>query len=148
MRRVEYLLIVGMIFFLTGCSNPSIKNNSQDISELTLPDMHNARIALDYAGLYKGIIPCADCEGIETTLRLTFEGKFLYQIVYKGKSEKVYEKSGTYTWNDAGNTIILDGVENTPNQYFVGENMIIQLDMEGNRIASALADKYILEKTE
>jgi len=56
--------------------------------------------------------------------------------------------SGINSWNDAGNTITLDGKEHAPNQYFLGENMLIQLDMEGNRIVGELGERYVLRKQE
>jgi uncharacterized lipoprotein NlpE involved in copper resistance len=149
MKNVLILLIVGIVLIVAGCGNPSNNNKSQNPSDVqALPDMHNARIALDYTGTYKGTVPCADCGGIETTLTLTTEGEYRLQTVYKGKSDQVFEKSGTYTWNDSGNTVILDRLEHAPNQYFVGENMLIQLDMEGNRITGELGERYILRKFE
>lgn len=142
------VLIVG-IFIAAGCNNPSKTGNNQNPTEgQSAPDMHNARIALDYAGSYTGTLPCADCEGIETTIVITYEGEYKLQTLYKGKGDKIFEKSGTYSWNDAGNTITLDGIELAPNQYFVGENVLIQLDMEGNRIAGELGERYVLRKKE
>lgn len=48
--------------------------------------------------------------------------------------------------NEAGNTITFDGLQNQPNQYFVGENTLTQLDMNGNKITGNLASNYILQK--
>ena len=31
---------------------------------------HNSRNALDWAGTYEGVLPCADCPGIQTRLSL------------------------------------------------------------------------------
>jgi heat shock protein HslJ len=66
---------------------------------------------------------------------------------YLGKKDiKINEQKGTYTWNEAGNSIILAGIENGPAKYFVGENYVVQLDREGNKIEGDLAEKYILQK--
>lgn len=149
MNRLVIYLVLGIALILAGCGNSPSNSNNRNVPEVqTLPDMHNARIALDYAGTYRGVVPCADCEGIQTTLILTADGKYQLQTVYLKKSEQVFEETGTYRWNDAGNTIRLEGMENAPNQYFVGENMVFQLDLEGNRITGELAEKYILRKTE
>ena len=71
-----------------------------------------------------------------------------YEIitVYLGKREKIHREKGTFTWNKEGNTIILNEIKNAPNQYFVGENTLIQLDMEGKRITGELANNYVLVK--
>jgi copper homeostasis protein (lipoprotein) len=69
---------------------------------------------------------------------------YVKQTSYLGKDGKVIEEKGFYTRNSEGNTITLNGIENAPNQYFVGVNKLIQLDMNGKRIAGNMADKYIL----
>ncbi|MDD4514645.1 copper resistance protein NlpE [Massilibacteroides sp.] len=112
-----------------------------------VPDGHNAQNSLDYVGTYKGILPCGDCEGIETILVIETEDQFTKKTRYLGKENSpFFEESGTYSWNEAGNTIELVGVADAPNKYFVGENQLFQLDMEGERITGNLADKYILKK--
>lgn len=111
-----------------------------------VPDMHTAQNALDYEGKYKGVLPCADCEGIETELTLDSSGNYTLKTTYLGKKSASFEKSGTYTWGEDGSTITLGDISDAPNRYFVGENQIFQLDMEGNRISGELAAKYILKK--
>ena len=108
---------------------------------------HNASNSLSWNGMYKGVVPCADCEGIETLLVLNTDNTYLLRTNYLGKPDaQAVEKTGSFTWNAEGNTVILGGLENAPNQYFVGENKLIQLDMAGQRITGQLADKYILTK--
>jgi heat shock protein HslJ len=107
---------------------------------------HNAKNSLDYIGMYKGVVPCADCEGIETTLWLDYNN-FVLITNYLGKKSKAEsEFRGSYIWNNEGNTIILKGIENAPNHYFVGENYLKQLDMDRNKIEGDLAEKYMLQK--
>lgn len=107
---------------------------------------HNAKNSLDYIGTYKGILPCADCEGLETTICINENNTYNLKTHYQGKGEKIFEQKGTFSWNKAGNTIILDDVNNGPNQYFLGENKLIQLDMSGKKITGELASEYILAK--
>lgn len=52
--------------------------------------------------VYKGILPCADCSGIETELVLTHErhagmGTYVLKETYSGKSTKVFETKGEWT---------------------------------------------------
>ncbi len=37
---------------------------------------HNAQNSLDWAGIYQGTLPCADCGGIETELTLNADGTY------------------------------------------------------------------------
>lgn len=111
-----------------------------------ISDEHNSANALNIQGVYKGILPCADCKGIETELAVNLDKTYVKRITYLGKDDKIYGVKGTYTWNSAGNIITLSGIIDGPNQYFVGENLLIQLDVSGNRITGNLAEKYILKK--
>jgi uncharacterized lipoprotein NlpE involved in copper resistance len=103
-------------------------------------------VSLDWNGTYKGMIPCADCEGIETWLTLNLDKTYLLKTKYKGKSESVQENSGKFNWNSAGSIITLGGVVNAPNQYLVGEGKLFQLDMSGKRITGNLSGNYELTK--
>ena len=117
-----------------------------EMEETDESDGHTALNSLDFLGIYKGILPCADCEGIETIIELGTGNSYSKKATYLGKeNQNVIESSGTFTWNDAGNTITLTN-EESPNQYFVGENVLFHLDLEGNRISGDLADKYQLVK--
>ncbi len=112
-------------------------------------DSHRAANSLDYAGTYRGVLPCADCEGIETTVTLSADGTYRMSTRYLGKGDgKVYESSGLYRWDEDGTRITLDGGDGQVYRYFVGEGTLRQLDLEGNRIGGDLADHYILQKTE
>lgn len=108
---------------------------------------HNSKISLDWDGLYQGVLPCADCESIETSL--TLHSNSTYKLVnrYLGKEELDYSFSyGSFSWDRTGSIITLIN-EDKPNQYFVGENHLIKLDINGQRISGALADHYRLEKS-
>lgn len=148
----NFILVTGTgIFMLLMSCNQSSK--SPDIAakpgiklDSAISDGHNSSNSLDVEGLYKGKLPCADCEGIETEIVLDKDMSFVKRTVYLGKDGKVFEEKGLYSWNNEGNIIILAGIKNGPNLYFAGENTLIQLDMEGNRITGNLADKYILHK--
>lgn len=133
---------------LTSCKNDSEKQEEiipMDSTTVQI-DHHNAKISLDYIGTYKGSLPCADCEAIETTILLS-EDSYVKETVYKGKSKEVFKETGTYTWNEAGNTITLLNSA-VPNQYFVGENVLFHLDADGKRIEGDFASKYQLSKVE
>ncbi len=92
-------------------------------------------------------MPCADCEGIETEVLLKKDLTFVLKTKYLGKGDaKVFEEKGNFTWDNSGGIVLLQGLKGMPSQYKVGENKLIQLDMEGKPIKGALAEKYILLK--
>jgi copper homeostasis protein (lipoprotein) len=146
MKKINLTLLrVGSLLFFTtligfmGCS-PKIKTTE------TLSKGDNSMVSLDWYGTYMGKIPCADCQGIETSITLNKDGSYLLKTKYLGKSDVLNEKTGKYTWNTAGSTITLNGISNSPNQFLVGENVLFQLDMSGKRITGNLAESYQLKK--
>jgi len=146
MKQLFFLFT--LLLFLFGCAEQQPKENAiePEKEQIHPPDMHTARIALDYEGTYHGILPCADCEGIETFLEITYEKTFVKKTRYLGKDdESFFVSEGEYTWHENGFVITLEG-EDPPNQYFVSENYLVHLDEQGERITGELAEKYILEK--
>ena len=129
-----------LLFVLTvSCQKQAVKKNQTDLA-------HNARNSLDYIGIYKGILPCADCHGLETELAINENSTFSIKTKYQGKGDKIYVKKGNFSWNKKETIIILTDVKNGPNQYFVGENTLTQLDISGKRITGTLANEYVLSK--
>jgi uncharacterized lipoprotein NlpE involved in copper resistance len=139
--KILWGLMFSFIIGFMGCS-PKIKTDQ------AIPKGDNSMVSLDWDGTYSGTIPCADCQGIETSLTLNKDKTYLLKTKYLGKSDVVYEKTGTFTWNKEGSTIMLKGISNAPNQYVVGENILFQLDMSGKRITGSLADSYNLRKVQ
>ncbi len=137
MKRIVLLLFSLVI---VSCQQPTVKKNE------TIDSAHNAKNALDYIGTYKGILPCADCDGLETEIAINENTTYSIKTKYQGKGNKVYVQKGNFTWNKEGTIIILTDVVNTPNHYFVGENTLTQLDLAGQKIKGTLANDYVLSK--
>lgn len=158
---MKKLTLMGLAagILLSSCNNSRMTSNEASDSAITdsaeeytpinatsdTSDMHTAQNALDVAGTYKGILPCADCEGIETVITLKEDRSFVKTTTYRGKGDgKPFEESGKYSWVN-GSTIALDN-DDAPNQYFVSENRLTALDMDGQKINGELAENYVLEK--
>ena len=113
----------------------------------TLSISDNSQNSLDWQGTYKGVTPCADCEGIETEIILNLDLTYVLKTKYLGKGDgKVFEEKGSFAWDKSGVNIALKGGKGGPSQYKVGENQLIQLDMEGKVIEGDLAEMFILKK--
>jgi heat shock protein HslJ len=109
-----------------------------------MPD--NSRTALDWAGLYQGTLPCADCEGIEMALTLNQDLTYTLQAKHLGKDTPARPQSGTFAWDEQGRSITLSGIKDLPNHFLVGEERLFQLDPAGQRITGAQAERHILQK--
>ena len=110
----------------------------------TTADAHNAQNALDWSGLYRGTLPCADCPGIETELTLREDQTYSLKSIYLERPGSAWESQGAFRWEPDGNRITLEGDEQF--HYQVGENRLTQLDMEGNPITGPVAGHFILRK--
>ncbi len=125
---------------------PPVGEEAVEASETAPPDAHTSRNALDWNGTYQGVIPCADCEGIKTSLTLMKNGEFSRTLTYLGNEEAGRTETGTFEWDAGGFIITLNPEEGEPQSYQVGENRLFHLDQEGNRISGDLAEKYELVK--
>lgn len=138
--------------FLVACSKADNKNNQEQAptaaSEVVAVDStHTAENSLDWNGTYKGVLPCADCEGIETELELNADKTYELKETYLGKGDgKAFESKGSFQF-DANNTSVIELDKTGDNRkYFVAEGYLKALDMEGNEITGDLAEKYELKK--
>ena len=142
--------IIVMIFLmvLLGCNAEEGANQANEtLGEIANIGYHNSRNAVDWAGVYAGFIPGADSPGIYVQIILNLDETYEVHYHYSGRGEDVFIFTGNFTWDDEGGTITLD-TDRIPPQYRVGENILFQLDMEGNRITGAYADMYVLRKVE
>lgn len=127
------------LFFLFACTAPQ--------KEIIRAD-DNSKVSVDWEGIYSGILPCADCAGIKTEIKLEKEHRYEMVTVYLEKEEKRHREAGTFTWNTDGNRIILNKgpAPDSALQFHVGENKLWKLDLKGKRIEGDLAPHYVLFK--
>jgi len=137
MRKNTSIVILFITLITIGCKT-STTNTIADTA-------HNSKNALDWAGNYEGTLPCADCEGIQTNIKLNYNDSFIIEYNYLGKEEPYFSYAGKIEWSSDGNKISLREKSNVV-QYIVGENVLIQLDLKGNKIEGELAENYQLKK--
>lgn len=101
----------------------------------------------NWAGSYRGIVPCADCGGIEIMVRLSPDGSYELSTTYLGKATPAPSHTrGRFRWRPGGREVELDGRE-WPNHFRVEQNRLRVLDQRGAYIHSGLSDRYLLRKT-
>ena len=152
-RTILVISLLGLA--LSACSKPT-HEASQDIQstaqtqaaeqhEAATPSVdsdHNAQNSLDWAGTYKGVLPCADCTGINTTLTLNPDHTYQYSEQYQVKDAEKTESKGSFSFDSTGSIVTLDGNANQQ-KLFVGENYLeIRNAKTGEKIDSALGEEY------
>lgn len=101
-------------------------------NDTAVPDAaHNSRNALDWAGVYEGVTPCADCPGIKMRLTLQKDGRFELSTQYLERPVAPQTVRGPFSWNAAGNTITLEAAGSNQ-QFRVGEGRLLQLNRDGS----------------
>lgn len=114
---------------LAGCQHKLSQSQSQTMDKV-----------------YTGVLPCADCSGIETTVLFNPNGTFIEQLIYLGKEEQKNTFFATGNWIKKGTKLFLIDSEEQK-IYFqpsADGKTIEYLDQEGNKITSNL--NYSLEQ--
>lgn len=146
MRILQFHLAMFLLIISVGCNTrkQTLDVFPSDTMNNGAPDSHTSQNALDWEGTYHGSLPCADCEAIKITVDLKNDLTYTIKEEYFGKTDAVFQSSGTFKWSVDGQKIHLS--DSTRNAFFVGENRLIQLDNAGNKITGDLASFYVLNK--
>ncbi|ASW74445.1 hypothetical protein IQ37_05155 [Chryseobacterium piperi] len=128
----------------SNVDSAAIHTSADSASIANAIDTHNSQNSLDWDGTYDAVVPCADCPGIKTSLTLNQDKTFSITEEYIDRKSKNEDK-GTFEWDATGSIITLKG--KTANyKYKVGENMLIQLDLDGKEIDGPNKDLYVFKK--
>jgi len=134
----KILLFTSLIVLFMACKSSGDKS---------IATGDNTRTSIDWAGVYVGTLPCADCMGIDYKLTLNSDDTYSLTRVYLKDTETMITTDGPFTWDKNGNKITLKAIDKDDDFIFkVGENRIWALDTKGNEITGELAENYILDK--
>lgn len=120
---------------LIACGASTNNQNEQPTQQTTSP----------VTGKYEGMLPCADCSGLETELQLMSDFTFNMRLTYRAKDTTALPIAGTFSI-DEKNNVLRCVANNNEWKYRIGKNTLTQLDQAGNEITGKLASQYILTK--
>lgn len=145
-KPISIALFMTVALGLSSCA----AINTDQITQSPHQEVHmtgdNSRNALDWPGVYKGLLPCADCEGIQISMALNKDGTYTRSMNYLGKPDGQFTDRGAFSWDDAGGVITIVDKQGQSQRYLVGEGRLFHLDQNGQRISGALAAQYTLIK--
>lgn len=96
-------------------------------------------------GIFYGVLPCADCPGVEYHLELFGDGAFYLRTAYQGRKGGPYDDIGSWLRSSDGETLALFGGREAPLRFEIaGPDRLEKLDLEGGPIESGL--NYALER--
>jgi heat shock protein HslJ len=146
-KKIIFILtIMSLIYGINSCKSREKVKSSQS----KVHTEHNSKNALEWEGSYMGIIPCADCPGIQIQITLLSDNTYKMRMKYEDKETSGNNYEGTFQWNSTGNAITLNNLDKNEISiyYQIGENILIQLDTEGNIITGEGEQNYVLVKVD
>ncbi|ERI85314.1 Lipoprotein NlpE [Bacteroides pyogenes] len=147
MKAMKLILAGAVVFAMASCTGSQKKTDaSQQDSVVVVTDAQTVVKVADIAGTYEGTLPCADCPGIKTTLKINDDTTYDLRSEYLEKKDGVFEESGTFNLLE-GNVIELVTPSSGDKTYYkVLENAVALSDKEGTLNDGELAEHYILKK--
>jgi len=125
---------MGMLAALPGCNHRSDEQALPVGASETLAPMQQS---------WRGILPCADCEGIETSLFLAKDGTWVMNERYQGVTKGPSSFASYGTWARTAEKLVLTDSKGEKSYYRAKGDKLEMLDREGNPITSTL--NYTLE---
>lgn len=135
--KTKFLLVAACSVIATGlvgCANSSSDSPSA------------ATQTAKYDAQYQGTLPCADCEGVVTTLTLNPDGTFFMESEYLANKPVKFSQKGKYTEVEEG--VVELTLDNNDKVYYqIEEGEAIMLDQNRKAPTGALADHYVLKQS-
>lgn len=135
--KTKFLLVAACSVIATGlvgCANSSSDSPSA------------ATQTAKYDAQYQGTLPCADCDGVVTTLTLNPDGTFFMESEYLANKPVKFSQKGKYTEVEEG--VVELTLDNNDKVYYqIEEGEAIMLDQNRKAPTGALADHYVLKKS-
>jgi copper homeostasis protein (lipoprotein) len=150
--------LAGRLLFTTDQSYPVITQGSPTTVEVLMKRVGGAagRAATGKPGeifatlpaTFTGVLPCADCAGIEHHLDLMPDGSYVLRMRYLGTDrEGTFDDIGTWALSSDGITLALKGGREAPEFFSIEDaGTLRKLDIMGRPIESAL--DYDLRRAE
>jgi heat shock protein HslJ len=147
---MRYLLLALFAVALAGCQPEKTTElpvaPSAEADPAPVIDMHTSRIALDWAGMYEGLLVCADCAGIHTQLTLERDGRFEIVTRRLVRDAEPSSARGQFDWEAGGNIIGLDA-EGDGQRFAVGEGRLLLLEAGQTQPAWDRADATLAQSS-
>ena len=131
---IKALQVLIIVFFFTAC-----KNEKEDIVVIEQPLLDTI-----FCNTFEGIIPCPDCPGIESSIRIYKDSTISRTIYYQDKNELPTTKVGTWKLKDSVFTATFDREKLF---YRIKDyNHLLRVGSDLKEVKGEFAADYILHK--
>ena len=135
------LLLLSLPLLLAACQNNTPTQTTAAPMPMVLNDGHTAENSLDWAGTYSGLMPCADCEGIQTKLTLKQDKTYVLDEHYvkNGNALHPSKQTGRFQFDAKQPSLIRLEHATQPRVYFIGEGFAEARDIQtGEKLSEQL----------
>ena len=129
---MKNILIAIVVVVLSNCQTQKTASSNQTNEGMGKRDAaHTSQNALDWDGIYRGLLPCADCEGIQTTISSKKRFDVLSPKQNTSASPTVFTKllANLAGMKKETPSYLRQADKTSSSQYFVAENYLTQLDI-------------------
>ena len=138
-KVINITILVLLTVFILFRINTALKQMSSD-------DKQVSQSIENLPAVFTGVLPCADCPGIESTLVLN-ENSFEEFSHYRNRGNNLYQVDGT--WTLTGDTLKLYRVEGELHKAFLySRDQIKLLDQDLQPITGDLEEYYTLDRSQ
>lgn len=121
--KALYPLLLALACALTAC----MPRHGTDGSPTAADPAHSSRNSLDWAGVYEGVLPCADCPGVQTRLTLNRDERYELRTLNIDRDGAARVVQGRLSWEPNGNAIKLES-RHGGQRFAVGEGRLALLE--------------------
>ena len=126
MQKLTLSLVLALGASLTACDKPKTEAAKPAASA------SQASATSAFVGTDKGVLPCASCAGIETTLELAADGHYTLTTLFLEEPDAKPETvTGRYRQSDDKTLIHLDD-DGGGYTYFIGDKQLEMRDPDGS----------------
>lgn len=133
-KAIVAVVALAALIALPGCNNMTDTQTLQPVQSEKLKPMQQS---------WRSVLPCADCEGIETSLFLEKDGNWVMNEHYLGGKGEPSSFASYGSWARTADKLVLTDSKGEKRYYRAKGEALEMLDLEGNTIVSAF--NYTLE---
>ncbi|MBD7760224.1 envelope stress response activation lipoprotein NlpE [Klebsiella pneumoniae] len=135
MKKIVFSVIAACsLFALFGCNHRAETDTVQPAAMEELKPMQQS---------WRGVLPCADCEGIDTSLFLEKDGTWVMNEHYQGARREPSSFASYGTWARTADKLVLTNSKGEKSYFRAKGDKLEMLDRNGSPIQSPL--NYTLE---
>lgn len=150
----QLLLSLSLFLILAGCMT-NVEEPAYRSPDDVMPfnasqiDAHNSRNSLDWEGSYSGVLPCEECMGIDTFLKLNRDNTYTITQRFVNAADilsEEFKSQGEFFWNEEGSSITLESIQGEVSTFRVSELFLTPLNKNGLEVKPEPGNNFKLLK--